>query len=75
LPDTWFGFLIGMEAGGGKIMSRKLFVSLTASFMAATSLPADAVAQNAQQEAPPSSELIREIQQRLFDLNYSDCST
>ena len=54
----------------GKIMILKLVVSLTASFVAATSLPVDALAQNAQQEAPPSSELIREIQQRLFDLNY-----
>jgi hypothetical protein len=51
-------------------MIRKLVAGLTASFVAATSLPIDALAQNAQQEAPPPSELIREIQQRLFDLNY-----
>jgi hypothetical protein len=50
-------------------MILKLVVSLTAGFVAATSLPVDALAQNAQ-EAPPSSELIREIQQRLFDPNY-----
>jgi hypothetical protein len=51
-------------------MIREFFAGLTASFVAATSLPVEALAQNAQQEAPPSSELIREIQQRLFDLNY-----
>jgi peptidoglycan hydrolase-like protein with peptidoglycan-binding domain len=50
-------------------MILKLVVSLTAGFVVATSLPVDALAQNAQ-EAPPSSELIREIQQRLFDPNY-----
>jgi hypothetical protein len=51
-------------------MIRKLVVSLTATFMGSASLPVDALAQNAQQNAPPSSELVREIQQRLFDLNY-----
>jgi peptidoglycan hydrolase-like protein with peptidoglycan-binding domain len=47
------------------IMIRKLIVSLTASFVAAASLPAGARA-----EAPPAPELVKEIQSRLFDLGY-----
>jgi hypothetical protein len=48
-------------------MIRKLIVSLTASFVAAASLPAGA---RAEQTPPPSPELIKEIQSRLFDLGY-----
>jgi hypothetical protein len=47
------------------IMIRNLLVSLTAAFIAAASLSAGAVA-----ETPPSPELIKEIQSRLFDLGY-----
>jgi peptidoglycan hydrolase-like protein with peptidoglycan-binding domain len=46
-------------------MFRNLVVGLTAIWMAATGLPA-----LAQQDAPPPAELVREIQSRLFDLNY-----
>jgi hypothetical protein len=46
-------------------MIRNLIVSLTAGFIAAASLPAGACA-----EAPPSPELIKEVQSRLFDLGY-----
>jgi hypothetical protein len=46
-------------------MIRKLIVS----FIVATSL-SGALAQNAQ-KAPPSAEMIKEIQSRLFDLNYA----
>jgi len=46
---------------------RKLIVGFTASFIAAASLPAGALAE---QPPPPSPELTKEIQSRLFDLGY-----
>jgi len=49
------------------IMIRKLIVSLTASFIAATSVPTGA---RAEQTPPPAPELVKEIQSRLFDLGY-----
>jgi peptidoglycan hydrolase-like protein with peptidoglycan-binding domain len=52
-------------------MIRKLTVSFATSFIAAASLTAGALAQNAQQEAPPAPELVKEIQSRLFELNYT----
>jgi peptidoglycan hydrolase-like protein with peptidoglycan-binding domain len=48
----------------------KLIAGVAASFLTTTILPAAALAQDAQPEAPPSPELTREIQSRLFDLNY-----
>jgi hypothetical protein len=48
-------------------MIRKLFVSMTASFIVATSVPTGA---RAEQTPPPSPELIKEIQSKLFDLGY-----
>jgi peptidoglycan hydrolase-like protein with peptidoglycan-binding domain len=48
-------------------MIRKLIVSLAAGFIAAAGLPAGA---RAEQTPPPSPELIKEIQSRLFDLGY-----
>jgi hypothetical protein len=52
-------------------MFRKFIVCLATSFIAATGLPAGALAQNAQQEEQLSAELIKEIQSRLFELNYA----
>jgi len=48
-------------------MIRKLTVSLAAIWMMVTGLPAGA---RAEQPPPPSPELLKEIQSRLFDLNY-----
>lgn len=52
-------------------MIRHRMVSLTASLLAAAGLAAGALAQTAQQDAPPSPEQTKEIQSRLFDLNYA----
>ena len=49
------------------IMIRRLIVCLTASFIAATSLPTGA---RAEQTPPPPPELVKEIQSKLFDLGY-----
>jgi hypothetical protein len=56
-----------MIQAGKNIMIRKLVVSLTASWMIVAGLPTDA---RAEQPPPPSPELVKEIQSRLFDLGY-----
>jgi hypothetical protein len=50
-------------------MIRKLVVSLLAASVVGASLPAEALAQQKEQP-PPAPELVKEIQSRLFDLNY-----
>ena len=52
-------------------MIRHLIVSIAVSLIAAMSVPAAALAQNAQPQSPPSPELVKEIQSRLFELNYA----
>src|ERR1700744_728044 len=49
-------------------MIRKFAVSLYAGWIVAAAFPAAALAQ--QEAPPPAPELVKEIQARLFDLNY-----
>lgn len=61
LPDVWFA--IEIMPARGKNTIRQRIVSVAASWIAATGLPAGALAE----QVPPSPERIKEIQTRLFD--------